>query len=622
MAKIVFISLYEVNYLGTRLLASYLRSKGHDAHNILFKDMRWQARDIPLENHIGYQLLHDRNIVGVEYDTKIWSGKELELLKERLIELSPDIIGLSTRSPLESFAEKLAPSLKDACPTALLVAGGYGPTFNPAGFLGFGFDAVVRGDGEETLLDLSYAIDSGEEWRNLPNICSIRNGIASCNPLRPQTKDISSFPAPAHGDEHFSFIDNDSLRRNCDPLGMAYVEQSVQGSYSTFISRGCTGKCTYCSGGYWASIYRESSTKTYKCRKRNLDDILAELENIDHSRFGYVNFIDECFPLTKDEACYFFEEYRRRIRLPFSIYLNYEKTLADKKLYQLILDSGFDSTSVGIQTGSEQFARKYYRRSGNNSIYKDYISLLYNTFVTSKLQFIQGNCYEHEYDFMRTLDFIKDLPFDPLDPLRNAFNVTRLKIFPGAPICNLAPDVVARPMPAREWWRRSLLMELRRFVSDEIMDHAMRDRSFRDDPAKLKIFVDKSFRSAIMAAAMEKLNILSGKDIIFYGCGEVLGSNLQFLTRNGISPQAIMVDDAYVDNLPKHIDGVEIRPVSNTISGCKDAEIIAFSRQATRMCRSLIRDYKYDAAKLHPWATSIMDHAERIRFSASRDRMR
>lgn len=306
MAKIALISLYEVNYLGTRMLASWLRSKGHEVYNILFKDMRWQLRDTPLENHIGYQILHDRSIVGVEYDTKIWSRKELDLLKERLQELAPDIIGLSTRSPLEGFAEKLAPSLRAASPNALLVAGGYGPTLNPEGFLGFGFDAVIRGDGEETLLDLADAVDSSEDWRHLLNICSIHDGRASCNPLRSQTRDISSFPAPAHGDEYFSFIDNDSLYRNCDPLGMAYVEQTVQGAYSTFISRGCTGKCTYCSGGYWASIYGESSARAYKCRKRNLDDVLAELESIDRSRFGYINFVDECFPLTRDESSYFF----------------------------------------------------------------------------------------------------------------------------------------------------------------------------------------------------------------------------------------------------------------------------------------------------------------------------
>ena len=63
-----------------------LRSKGHVVHNILFKDMRWELREEPLENHVGYQIMHDRKIVGVEYDTKIWSEKELNLLKRRIEE--------------------------------------------------------------------------------------------------------------------------------------------------------------------------------------------------------------------------------------------------------------------------------------------------------------------------------------------------------------------------------------------------------------------------------------------------------------------------------------------------------------------------------------------------------
>ena len=546
--------------------------------------------------------MHDRKIVGVEYDTKIWSEKELNLLKRRIEELSPNIIGMSTRSPLEDFAKKIVPSLRIASPDALLVAGGYGPTFNPEGFLNFGFDAVIRGDGEEALLDLANAVDSESSWQNYPNICSIFDGKILCNPLRPQIKDISSYPVAAHGDAYFSYIDNDFLYRNCDPRGMAYVEQSVTGSYSTFISRGCTGKCTYCSGGYWSSIYDASSSRSYKCRKRNLDDVLNELQGIDLSRFGYINFVDECFPLTKDEAYYFFQEYRKRINLPFNMYLNYEKTLSDPKLYQLILDSGLDSTAVGIQTGSELFAKKYYRRSGRNSIYRDFIWLLFNTFVTSKIQFIQGNCYEQDDEFMQTLEFIKQLPFDPIDPLRNAFNVTRLKIFPGAPIRNLAPNVVLNPMPANEWWRRSLLMELRRLASDEIMDYAIHSRIFKENPMELKRFIDTYFNKVQKIETTKQLESLADKDVIFYGCGEIFRKHYPLFIRCNIVPKAIMVDDAYVKNLPKYIEGIEGGALSNVISDNCDAEIIVLAQQASRMCRKIIRDYQYNPIKLHPWS--------------------
>lgn len=600
MAKIALISLYEVNYLGTRLLTAWLRANGHEAHNVFFKDMRWQVRETPLEEHTGYQILHDSQIVGLEYDTRLWTEKEVMHLRTRLAELQPDIIGLSTRSPLEGFARILAPHFRAACPNALCIAGGYGPSLDPETFLGFGFDAVVRGDGEEALLELAHRTDAGTGWHDIPNICAMGPNGLSANPLAPQKKDITAYPHPTHGDAYCTYIDGDTLHRNCDPLGMAYVEQSVAGAYSTYISRGCAGRCTYCSGGSWNLLYEASGSRSYKCRKRALDDVLDELENIDRTRFNYINFVDECYPLTKEETLSFFGQYRERIHLPFSIYLNYEKTLKNPDLYHLILKSGFDSTAVGIQTGSEEFAKKYYHRSGNNSVYQKYIKILFDSFVTAKIQFIQGNCYETDADFRRTLDFIGTLPFDPLAPLRNAFNITRLKIFPGAPLTAIAPEVVKNPMPAREWWRRGLLMELRRFASPDVVEEAMANAVYAADPSLLKSFLDGQLRKARLRAIEEKASFLGNKDVIFYGAGKSLLDTMDAFLSRGVRPLGIAVDKEYIERSPAEINGYRVHSLEDILREAPGAHVLAFSKQATRMCRRLHLDAAVEISRLHP----------------------
>lgn len=591
MAKIALICLYEANYLGTRVLSSFLNSKGHSVHNILFKDFAWMIQDNAIEDHIGYQCLTNFNISTVNYDHRLWTTKEAKLLELRLMELAPEIVGISSRSPMAPLVEMIVPHVRNILPTSLLVAGGFGPTLSPEQYLDFGFDIVIRGDGEESLLDLANSVDKREVWTSVSNLVYRDEGKVVFNQLRPQTKDISIFPPPDYNEENFSFIDNDILSRNIDPLYMRNIAIASQGLYSTFISRGCVKHCSYCSGGHWTSLYRESGAKSYKTRKRNLDTVLDELENIDKNNFFHVNFVDECNTLTTNEILYFYPEYKKRVGLPFTSYLNYEKMINNPDLLELIVDCGLCSTGVGVQTGSESFAMKFYNRKNNNSLYSTLLQMLFRYRVVTYIHFIQGNCYEDNNSFRESLNLIKSFPFDPLYPGLMSLLIFQLRAFPRSPLLEIAPKITTNPMSAKEWHRRSLLMHIRQFANDEEIEYAINNKSFANDPRLLTDYGKRLLHDIQIRTMESMLPELLANDVVFFGCGKNFKKHYPYFHENSLIPKAIIVDNKYRSRYPEKVEDIPVFSLEECGKEIASCKIVSFAKKSNLVIRNLVSHY-------------------------------
>ncbi|MDE7242187.1 MAG: cobalamin-dependent protein, partial [Desulfovibrio sp.] len=372
MQKVVFVNLYETCYLGTRCLASYLRAKGHETHNILFEEYRHEVTEEPRETEIiGYHMY----INGQVYEQPTIQGalpaRSAASLSEAIRLEKPDIIGFSARSTHNYLAPELAHLFKEAAPNALLVAGGYGPTLTPEIYLDAGFDVVVRGDGEEAMLELVNAWEKRDRATLLavPGTTWAASWGGGGNPLRDQKKDLSCYPAPLSGNDFFSYIENGELRRHLDPV--------LSGrTYFTFFGRGCIGTCSYCSGGNWSKMYRAEGKKAYKRRNRAIDDVIHELAALP-ANIDTIIFADEYWGNSRDRTKEFFGKYRDQVRRNFFAYLDYEQMMTDGALFNLVLDAGLMATGIGFQTGSKEFALKYYHRRQNFPLLVDYCHKLF-----------------------------------------------------------------------------------------------------------------------------------------------------------------------------------------------------------------------------------------------------
>jgi anaerobic magnesium-protoporphyrin IX monomethyl ester cyclase len=198
------------------------------------------------------------------------SGKSRREVLAYLRQQRPDLVGVSMFTFNRQRSLELVAWAREACPGALLLAGGPHPTHladevlaeSPA------LDAIVLGEGERSLLDLVGRLAAGEDWRGAPGL-RLRTGATPCPP---PIEDLDSIGFPA---EHFQA---DFFR---DPTQLAYLA----------TSRGCPATCTFCNTpGYWGSAMRFRSPAS----------VLAELDLLRRKHgLTYFSFRDDTFTARK-----------------------------------------------------------------------------------------------------------------------------------------------------------------------------------------------------------------------------------------------------------------------------------------------------------------------------------
>lgn len=594
MIKIVFINVHEYTYLGTRCLASYLQENGFYTHNIMVHGFNMLSVENPSEDFSTSLHRIFLNGVPCEYlsmHTPI-DAEDYKNLEIRLKEIKPDIIGYSSRSPYNYLVPQIQPVLKKACPEALLVAGGYGPTLNPEVYLDNGFDVVSRGDGEDTWLALAKCAEKGDRKGMLTipgTIWSVKyDNIA--NLMTDQVKDLSRYPAPLSGHEYFSYISGGKLHRNVDPELNAL-------EYHTFFGRGCTGKCAYCSGGQWSELYRSQGKKAYKRRNRDVSDVMRELEGLPDN-IKFITFTDEYWALTSQTTRDFFTQYKKKIKKPFWAYLDYQAMINHPDLFDLVLDAGLAMTGIGFQSGSYEFAKKYYARTQDYAMLLKYAELLFKNKIYFSPQFIEGNCYATWGDFYESVKVVQKLPFSLEMPYFVNLTISKLCAHPKSPLREKFPRVVTEPCTSKEWFYQSTLLELSRLLPFSEIQVLIEDGKYSKKPVILhKIYQDLILR---LQYRYFKNLIKNGKnwDWVFYGAGSAYEQNKRFFS--SLNPKYILIDRQFHKG-EDAIDGIPVITAEDFFedTDASAVQVMSFIKDAYVSEKKLLREYKVPFENIH-----------------------
>ncbi len=102
---------------------------------------------------------------------------------------------------------------------SLFVAGGPHPTGDPEGMLAAGFDAVVIGEGEATLVDLLLRLLDGQDWREAAGIAYGRDG-ACVRTRRRAFIDLDAVPCFAGAARRYGYFE---ITRGC-PWGCRFCQ--------------------------------------------------------------------------------------------------------------------------------------------------------------------------------------------------------------------------------------------------------------------------------------------------------------------------------------------------------------------------------------------------------------
>ncbi|MFT7677060.1 MAG: anaerobic magnesium-protoporphyrin IX monomethyl ester cyclase [Planctomycetota bacterium] len=166
-------------------------------------------------------------------------------------------------------------------------------------------DAVCRGEGEGTIVDLLEALEAGEDWRQIDNLCwADEQGQVHENPLRPLVRDLDALGFPDR-----------SVIYDAQPLYRDSPRKVV------LTQRGCPMLCTFCFHHAWKGKVYKARNREY-VRKRSVSHVIAEVLDI-RSKYPltFVHFLDDIFNLQPDWLAEFCERWPVEVGLPFDVIL-------------------------------------------------------------------------------------------------------------------------------------------------------------------------------------------------------------------------------------------------------------------------------------------------------------
>ncbi len=257
-------------------------------------------------------------------------------LVEALVKAAPGAVGISMLTTTMGNSLALVELLRHALPDVPIVAGNQHASLFADDLLTHHMaDYVVRGEGEETIVELAEALSHKRPLDHIAGLSFRRDGAVIHNPDRPIITDLDELPYPAW---HL-----------VDLYNRAYMTLPVIGVYSTplaiMASRGCPFDCVFCS-----------QDKQYKkVRLRDVVKVVDEIEaHVDRFGVEWLTFNDAYFPWNRQQGVAFAEEMIRRglhRRVRWTTESRVDRV--DEELLKTLKQSGLEVIFFGFESGSQ-----------------------------------------------------------------------------------------------------------------------------------------------------------------------------------------------------------------------------------------------------------------------------
>ncbi len=285
-------------------------------------------------------------------------------------ESGADVVGFSFMTCRAELVKQLVPLARQALPKARLIAGGAHPTTYPLQTLEtYDLDAVCIGEGEEPLRRF---IESPET--QLPGILRRGGGLPSEKWWANDVDDLPDWDRDLFGDA-----------RN----GGNRFEAAV----GVALARGfCPYSCTFCGVDGYRRINGVSNAKAN--RLRSVERVLLEIERARphaDTRAGFASW-DEVLPSNLDWIREFFRKYRERVALPFACHLRIEQVRPE--LVEAMVDGGCDYVVIGVETGDEDYRKKFLNKGFTNDRVRQAFSWLHAAGIQTFCSFMIGLPFE------------------------------------------------------------------------------------------------------------------------------------------------------------------------------------------------------------------------------------
>lgn len=338
--------------LGILYLASMLRNHGYPV-SVLDMCVGDEGEDLS-------QSFYNRTPID---DDHIRVGISVDSLKEKLKDV--DIVGVtSIFTPQTYNCFEVAKAAKELNPNIVTIAGGGNARAFYQLFLDSGFDIVVFGEGEETMLEIAEAIENGEDYKNIQNVAYKKaDGVYHVNPERPVVTDLDELPIPA-----WDMLPLKKYWQIGEPHGGTFPANSEVRYLSMQTSRGCPFRCTYCH------ISKEGDAA--KLRFKSLERVDQEVNLLKELGVEYLFFEDDSLLAKPHRIKKIFRNLEGKdLKIVDVNGVNLahffkpgpnRKLVVDEELLDLMVEVGWTEIAYPFESGSQRildvYASKKWRR--------------------------------------------------------------------------------------------------------------------------------------------------------------------------------------------------------------------------------------------------------------------
>jgi radical SAM superfamily enzyme YgiQ (UPF0313 family) len=295
--------------------------------------------------HSGFDTVDIVDLNVEIFDPKRVFKQSLEIVEVR----NADILGITCWTVHLPFCIEFVRMYKKKHPDVKIILGGVHASSQPEEIMKLcPADIVVRGEGEETIVDVLRAMEKKRDLDEVPGISYRKDGEIRHTPDRPVLKNVDDIPFPAY--QLLPPIEK------YQPLNRKYV-------FSIVASRGCPYRCIFCSANRLWQFQR----------RRRPDNVLKEIQWLTETyEIGFIRFEDDDLTTNRDWALELFGSLRK-FSIPFDCLTRIDKV--DVELLKAMRTAGCEGIYHGVESASPRLL-KLLRKGFPARINPEYIKRL------------------------------------------------------------------------------------------------------------------------------------------------------------------------------------------------------------------------------------------------------
>ena len=320
-------------------------------------------------------------------------GVSFDELYKRIIEESPDVIGITSTTPSFVKAKTVASFIREQLPATKILIGGAQSTALPNESMKTGlFDIGVIGEGELTVQELfrNYRNKTFEGLDQIRGIIYKDERGLHQNEDQDFIENLDVIPLPArHLLPHPRFY-------RPTPASCRRVPYAV-----IMTSRGCPSQCTFCDRKIFGVRFR----------KRSVANIFQEIEEV-VAKYGVkeIRFFDDTFTLDKKRVYDICDEFEKRgLKLSWTCLT--KAACVDGPLLKQMKKAGCWQVLYGFESGDDRVL-KLLKKGNTVEMNKRAVRLTKEAGLEVRGDFIVGTPGETWESLERTVRFAIDMKLD------------------------------------------------------------------------------------------------------------------------------------------------------------------------------------------------------------------